>query len=48
MPASLEEALATMMRYDDGLVLVMDGDEAVGVLTPNSVHRALRRSIAGS
>jgi len=46
--ASLEEALATMMRYDDGQVVVTDQGQALGVLTPNTVHKALRRSIADS
>ena len=45
--ATLEEALAAMMRYDDGLVAVTQNGDTVGVLTPNSVHRALRRSVAG-
>ena len=46
--ATLEEALAAMMRYDDGLVAVTQNGDTVGVLTPNSVHRALRRSVAES
>ena len=46
--ATLEEALAAMMRYDDGLVAVTQNGDTVGVLTPNSVHRALRRSITQS
>jgi len=36
------------MRYDDGQVTVTDSGETVGVLTPNAVHTALRRSIADS
>jgi len=43
---SLEEALAAMMRHDDASVSVTDGDRTVGVLTPNGVHAALRRSVA--
>ncbi len=46
--SSLEHALATMMRYDDGVVAVTEDGQAVGVLTPNAVHRALRRSIAAA
>ncbi len=47
---SLEEALAMMMRHDDGQVAVLDEGRPVGVLTPNAVHKALRRSVvqAGS
>ncbi len=44
--ASLEDALAMMLRYDDGRVGVTQDGEPVGVLTPNGVHRALRRSVA--
>jgi len=43
--ASLEDALATMMRYDEGVVGVTEDGRTVGVLTPNGVHRALRRSV---
>ena len=45
---SLEDALAIMMRYDDGVVAVTEDDQPVGVLTPNGVHKALRRSVAAS
>ena len=44
--ASLEDALATLMRNDDALVGVTEDDSLVGVLTPDAVHRALRRSVA--
>jgi hypothetical protein len=37
-----------MMRGDDLVVGVTENGETVGVLTPNSVHRALRRSVAES
>jgi osmoprotectant transport system ATP-binding protein len=46
--SSLEDALATMMRNDDGVVAVTRDGETVGVLTPGAVHRALRRSVADS
>ena len=46
--ASLEDALATMMRHDDALVAVTDDGTSIGVLTPNAVHKALRRSVADS
>jgi osmoprotectant transport system ATP-binding protein len=44
--ASLEEALAVLLRDDRGLVGVKDGPQFVGVLTPNGIHRALRASLA--
>ncbi|HET7387006.1 MAG TPA: hypothetical protein VFJ19_10125, partial [Nocardioidaceae bacterium] len=44
--ASLEEALAMLMRNDDALVGVTENDSLVGALTPDAVHRALRRSVA--
>ncbi|MDQ3615325.1 MAG: ATP-binding cassette domain-containing protein [Actinomycetota bacterium] len=46
LSCSLEDALAMMMRYDDGMVAVTENGRTVGVLTPNAVHRALRRSVA--
>jgi osmoprotectant transport system ATP-binding protein len=42
---ALKDALATMLRYDAGWVAVLDGDRLVGVLTPDSLHAALRRSV---
>jgi osmoprotectant transport system ATP-binding protein len=44
--ATLEEALAAMLRDDKGMVGVKDGAAFVGVLTPNGIHRALRASLA--
>ncbi|HET8718290.1 MAG TPA: hypothetical protein VFM50_11125, partial [Nocardioidaceae bacterium] len=58
LSATLEDALAVMMRGDDLRVAVTSvgapdsgspeasGGSTLGVLTPNSVHRALRRSVA--
>jgi osmoprotectant transport system ATP-binding protein len=43
--ASLKEALATMLQWDAGWVAVLDGDHFLGVLTPATLHEALRRSI---
>jgi len=43
--ATLEEALALMLRDDRPLVGVTDGPRFVGVLTPAGVHRALRASL---
>jgi osmoprotectant transport system ATP-binding protein len=44
--ATLEEALAVMLRDDRAMVGVKRGAEFVGVLTPNGVHKALRASLA--
>jgi osmoprotectant transport system ATP-binding protein len=43
--ASLKDALATMLQWDAGWVAVLDGDHFVGVLTPTTLHEALRRSV---
>jgi osmoprotectant transport system ATP-binding protein len=43
---SLEDALATLLRLDDGAVGVTRDGRTIGVLTPVSVHRALRRSVS--
>ena len=44
--ASLEEALAVLLRDDKAVVGVTDGAQFVGVLTPNGIHKALRASLA--
>jgi osmoprotectant transport system ATP-binding protein len=44
--ATLEDALATLLRGDDSAVGVTLEGALVGVLTPTAVHRALRRSVA--
>jgi osmoprotectant transport system ATP-binding protein len=44
--ASLEEALAALLRDDRAVVGVRRGPQFVGVLTPAGVHRALRASLA--
>ena len=44
--ASLNDALATMLRYDAGWVAVVDDGRLLGVLTPAGLHRAMRRSIS--
>ena len=46
--ATLEEALAALLRSDKGVVGVRDGAQFVGVLTPNGIHKALRASLAES
>jgi len=43
--ASLKEALSTMLQWDAGWVAVLDGARFLGVLTPNTLHAALRRSV---
>ncbi|MGY1820636.1 ABC transporter ATP-binding protein [Geodermatophilus sp. SYSU D00079] len=46
--APLKTALATMLQSDAGWVAVVDGDRYLGVLTPGSLHAALRRSVTSS
>ncbi len=48
LSASLEDALATMMRQDEPTVVVTRDGEPLGSLTPTAVHRALRRSVEES
>ncbi|MGY1724598.1 ABC transporter ATP-binding protein [Blastococcus sp. SYSU DS0533] len=45
--ASLKTAFATMLQHEAGWVAVLDGDQFLGVLTPESLHAALRRSVEG-
>ena len=45
MGASLKDAFAEMLQHDAGWVAVLDGNRYTGVLTPWSLHTALRRSI---
>jgi osmoprotectant transport system ATP-binding protein len=44
---SLKHAFSTMLQYDAGWVAVLDpaDDRYLGVLTPTTMHAALRRSI---
>ena len=46
--ASLKTAFATMLQHEAGWVAVLDGDRYLGVLTPGSLHAAVRRSIEGA
>jgi osmoprotectant transport system ATP-binding protein len=46
--ASLKTAFATMLQLEAGWVAVLDGDRFLGVLTPESLHAALRRSVEGT
>jgi osmoprotectant transport system ATP-binding protein len=43
--ATLKQAMSEMLQHDAGWVAVLDGARFVGVLTPDSLHSALRRSI---
>ncbi|WP_299955936.1 ABC transporter ATP-binding protein [uncultured Modestobacter sp.] len=45
--ATLKTAFSTMLQLEAGWVAVLDGDRFCGVLTPESLHAALRRSVAG-
>jgi osmoprotectant transport system ATP-binding protein len=47
--ASLKRGFATMLGQDAGWVAVLDDDgRYLGVLTPESLHAALRRSVAAA
>jgi osmoprotectant transport system ATP-binding protein len=46
--ASLKTAFSRMLQLDAGWVAVLDGDRFLGVLTPESLHAALRRSVDGA
>ena len=37
-----------MLQQEAGWVAVLDGDRFLGVLTPESLHAALRRSVEGT
>jgi osmoprotectant transport system ATP-binding protein len=43
--SSLKQAFAEMLQYDAGWVAVLDGERYLGVLTPRTLHEALRRSV---
>jgi osmoprotectant transport system ATP-binding protein len=38
--------MSEMLQHDAAWVAVLDGDRYLGVLTPDSLHRALRASVA--
>jgi osmoprotectant transport system ATP-binding protein len=46
--SSLKTAFSTMLQHEAGWVAVLDGDRFLGVLTPESLHAALRRSVEGT
>jgi len=43
--ATLKDAFAEMLLHDAGWVAVLDGDRYMGVLTPDSLHAAMRHSM---
>ncbi len=43
--SSLKAAFSEMLQHDAGWVAVLDGDRYLGVLTPGTLHEALRRSV---
>jgi osmoprotectant transport system ATP-binding protein len=45
LDASLKQAFSEMLQHDAGWVAVLDGEKFLGVLTPDSLHAALRRSV---
>ena len=47
LDCSLKVAFAEMLQNDAAWVAVLDGDRYVGVLTPDTLHAALRRSVGG-
>jgi len=46
--ASLRSALGEMLQYDIAWLPVVDGQRYLGVLTPNRIHAAMRRSVGGN
>ena len=42
---TLRDGLASLVQHDAGWLPVLDGNRYLGVLTPNSVHAALRRTV---
>ena len=44
--ATLKTAFGEMLTQDAGWIAVLDGERYLGVLTPDSLHAALRRSVA--
>jgi osmoprotectant transport system ATP-binding protein len=45
--SSLRAVFAEMLQHDAGWVAVLDGDCYLGVITPDGLHAALRRSVGG-
>jgi hypothetical protein len=40
---TLQDALAALLGSDSGWVVVRDGTQPLGVLTPEDIHQALHR-----
>jgi osmoprotectant transport system ATP-binding protein len=45
--SSLRAAFAEMLQHDVAWVAVLDGQRYLGVITPDALHAALRRSVGG-
>ncbi|MFD7918063.1 ABC transporter ATP-binding protein [Streptomyces sp. NPDC059740] len=45
--ATLKQAFSEMLGHDAGWIAVVDGNRFLGVLTPTTLHEALRRTITG-
>ncbi len=45
---SLRSALGEMLQHDVRWLPVVDGERYLGVLTPNALHAAMRRSVGGT
>jgi osmoprotectant transport system ATP-binding protein len=45
--ASLRTALAEMLQHDVRWLPVVEGERYLGVMTPNRIHAAMRRSVGG-
>jgi osmoprotectant transport system ATP-binding protein len=43
--ATLKDAMALLLQHDEESIGIVDGDRYLGVLTPSSLHAALRRSV---
>jgi osmoprotectant transport system ATP-binding protein len=43
--SSLKHAFSMMLQHDAGWVAVLDDEHYLGVLTPATLHEALRRSV---
>jgi osmoprotectant transport system ATP-binding protein len=44
---SLRAAFGEMLQHDVRWVPVVEGDRYLGVITPNRLHAAMRRSVGG-
>ena len=47
MGTSLRAAFGEMLQHDVRWIPVVDGERYVGVITPNGLHAAVRRSVGG-